>query len=126
SYLKKADEEQRSFYQQYKPQGGIRPTARLNNEVWVKDLYHPDEDMFVSKLMEVLGQAIHAAKQAPDKSLGLHKKKPADLSNPKGTFAQSFGFAQQVLNPGIVPRLYVEANAPGGMAPIVGSAPPAL
>jgi hypothetical protein len=82
--------------------------------------------MYVSKIMEVLGQAVHTAKQVPDKNLGLHKKKATEIASPKGTFAQTFAFVQQVLNPGIVPRLFLEPNAPGGMAPIEGSTPPAL
>lgn len=126
SFLKKADEEQQRFYKQYKPSGGIRPNARLDNERWVKDVYHPDEDIYVSKLMEVLGHAVHTARQKSDKALNLIKKKPADLSSPKGTFAQAFAFVAQVLNPPIIPRLYIEPNAPGGMAPIEGSHPPAL
>ncbi len=126
NYIKKADEEQQRFYKQYKPQGGIRPSSRLDNERWVKDVYHPEEDMFVSKLMEVLGHAVHTARQKSDKALNLVKKKPTDLSSPKGTFPQTFAFVAQVLNVPIVPRLFIEPNAPGGMMPIEGSHPPAL
>ncbi|MBC7171475.1 MAG: tetratricopeptide repeat protein [Polyangiaceae bacterium] len=127
TYLKKADEEQQRFYTQYKPQGIIRPNTRgLDNERWVNDIYHPEQDLYVSKLMAVLGYAVHTARHSSDKALNLLKKKPADLSSPKGTFAQTFAHVMQVLYPQMDLRLFIEPNAPGGMAPIVGSHPPAL
>src|SRR5690606_14223968 len=86
-YLKKADDEQQSFYKQYKQQGPNRATARLDNERWYKEIYHPEEDILVSRMMEILGSAVYQAKAQSDKQLNLLKKKPADLTNPKGTFA---------------------------------------
>src|SRR5690606_14970557 len=103
-----------------------RATARLDNERWYKEIYHPEEDILVSRMMEILGSAVYQAKAQSDKQLNLLKKKPADLTNPKGTFAQTFAYVAQVFNLPTVPRLFIEANAPGGMVPIDGSAPPAL
>ncbi|MFW6031497.1 MAG: tetratricopeptide repeat protein, partial [Myxococcota bacterium] len=125
SFLQKADAEQQQFYTQYKQQGMIRPKSRLSNEQWIKDLFHPDEDRYVSKIMELIAPAVHAAKAASDKQLHLYKKYEVDPNESTVTFARTYGFATQVLNLQIVPRLFLRQDAPGGLAHVPGSQPPA-
>ncbi|MFW6067333.1 MAG: tetratricopeptide repeat protein [Myxococcota bacterium] len=125
SFLQKADAEQQQFYNQYKQQGMIRPKSRLSNEQWIKELFHNDEDRFVSKIMELVGPAVHAAKTASDKQLHLYKKYEVDPNESTVTFARTFGFVSQVLNLQIVPRLFLRQDAPGGLAHVPGSNPPA-
>jgi golgin subfamily B member 1 len=125
NFLQKADAEQQQFYKQYKQQGMIRPKSRLDNERWLKDLFHPDEDRFVSKIMEILAPSVHGAKNASDKQLHLFKKYEVDPGESTVTFARTFGFVAQVLNLQIVPRLFLRSDAPGGLAHVPGSNPPA-
>ncbi|HTU59580.1 MAG TPA: tetratricopeptide repeat protein, partial [Polyangiales bacterium] len=74
SYLRKADDEQRQFYEQYKPEGPIRPRNRLTNERWVKDLLHPDEDFLAGKVFEAVTPAVLRLRAQPDKRWSLSKK----------------------------------------------------
>ncbi len=118
-------QEQQQFFEQYKQGGMIRPQSRLDNERWVKDLFHPDEDLYVSKMMEALAPAVHALKASSDKALHLAKKHEVDPSTSTVSFARAFGFVSQVLNLGIVPRLFLRADAQGGLIHVAGSNPPA-
>ncbi len=125
TFLKKADAEQQQFYQQYKQGGMIRPQSRVDNERWVKDLFHPDEDLFVSKIFEAVAPAIHGLKASTDKALHLHKKHEVDPASSTVTFARTYGFVAQVLNLNIVPRLFLRPDAQGGLVHVPGSNPPA-
>ena len=87
---------------------------------------HPDEDRYVSKIMELMAPAVHAVKQASDKALNLAKHKPVDPMTSTVTFAKTFGFVMQVLNIPIQPRLFLQQQAPGGLTHIPGSNPPAV
>jgi tetratricopeptide (TPR) repeat protein len=116
-FLKKADSEQRQFYEQYRPEGPIKPRSRLSNERWVKDLFHTDEDFLVGKLFEAITPAILRRKAQTDKALQLKKKEEIpDVMNTTVTFARSFGFAVQVLGIQITPRLFVCPERQGGLA----------
>jgi tetratricopeptide (TPR) repeat protein len=117
AFLKKADAEQQQFYEQYRPDGPIRPKARLTNERWVKDLFHPDEDYVVGKLFEAVTPALLRMKAQPDKTWQLRKKDLIpDLMNTTVAFARTFGFATQVLSMPLTPRLFVCTDRQGGLA----------
>jgi lipopolysaccharide biosynthesis regulator YciM len=117
SFLKKADGEQKQFYEQYKADGPIRPTSRLTNEQWVKELFHPDEDFLVGKLFEAVTPAVLHIKQQPDKTWQLRKKDLIpDVMNTTVAFARTFGFATQVLSLPLTPRLFVCPDRQGGLA----------
>lgn len=116
SFLKKADNEQQQFFQQYKQEGMIRPTSRIDNERWLKLLFHPDEDLVLSKIFELMAVPLFAVKGASDQALNLHQHKPVDVANSDVMFARTFGFVMQVMNLAIQPRLFVLQNVPGGMA----------
>ena len=103
----------------------IRPQSRLDNERWMKDLFHPDEDPYVSKMMEALAPAVHAAKATTDKALHLVKKHEVDPASSTVTFARTYGFVAQVLNLNLVPRMFLRPDTPGGIVHVAGSAPPA-
>jgi tetratricopeptide (TPR) repeat protein len=125
SFLKKSDAEQKQFYEQYKQPGMIRPQSRIDNERWMKDLFHPDEDLFVSKMFEAIAPAVHAAKASSDKALHLLKKHEVDPASSTVTFARTFGFVSQVMNLNLIPRLFLRTDAQGGLVHVPGSNPPA-
>ena len=115
--MKKADAEHTQFYEQYKPEGPIRPKSRLTNERWVKDLFHPEEDYVVGKLFEAVTPALLRMKAQPDKTWQLRKKDLIpDLMNTTVAFARTFGFATQVLSLPLTPRLFVCTDRQGGLA----------
>jgi tetratricopeptide (TPR) repeat protein len=117
NFLRKADNEQRQFYEQYKPEGPIRPRNRLTNERWVKDLLHPDEDFLAGKVFEAVTPAVLRIRAQPDKKWSLNKKDLIpDVINTTVAFARTFGFVTQVLSLPFVPRLFVCPDRQGGLA----------
>ncbi len=113
-FLKKADAEQTQFYEQYRNRGMIRPTSRLDNERFMKDLFHPEEDIYIGKMFEAVLPAVLAIKVQNDKQLGLVKKEQVDPATSTVTFAKTFGFVGQVLSLP-VPRLFLKPASAGGL-----------
>ncbi len=126
TYFQKADEEQQKFFQQYKQDREIQPTTRLSNENWVKDLMHVNQDIYISKIMEVIGPAVRASLAVSDKKLNLHKRKPEDLANPSLALARQFKLAQDVLNVSIPVRLFIQKELSGALRDEPRSNPPAI
>jgi hypothetical protein len=117
NFLRKADNEQRQFFEQYRPEGPIRPRNRLTNERWVKDLLHPDEDFLAGKVFESVTPALLRIRAQPDKKYQLNKKDLIpDVTNTTVAFARTFGFVTQVLSLPFVPRLFVCPDRQGGLA----------
>ena len=127
SFLGKADEDERRFFEDYRPRGMVQVKSRLDNEQWVKNLFHKDESIFVGKIFEMVTpaaivaktQALARAKQLPS----LDPRFRQDPATSTVTFAKTFGWAAQVL--GVPqPELYVRNDVPGALMS-VPSAPPA-
>ncbi len=127
SFLQKADEEEQRFFEDYRPRGMIQVKSRLDNEQWVKNLFHKDENIFIGKIFEMVTpaaivaktQALARAKQLP----ALDRRFKQDPATSTVTFAKTFGWAAQVL--GIqLPDLYVRNDVPGALV-AVPSRPPA-
>jgi hypothetical protein len=114
SFLKKADAEEQQFFEQYRTRGMVRAQARIDNERWLKDLFHPDESVYVGKVFEVVTRAVRSLKVQPIKAFGLKKaqKRPA---NDTMTFSKTFFYSAQVLNLPVVPELYVQEDRPGSL-----------
>ena len=64
AFLRKADEEEQRFFEDYRPQGMIQVKSRLDNEQWVKNLFHEDENLFIGKIFEMIAPAALVAKIA--------------------------------------------------------------
>jgi tetratricopeptide (TPR) repeat protein len=126
TYFQKADEEQQKFFQQYRQDREIQPTTRLSNENWVKDLMHANQDIYISKIFEVIAPAVRASLAVTDKKLNLHKRKPEDLANPSLALARQFKLAQDVLNVSIPVRLYIQKELSGALRDEARSNPPAI
>jgi tetratricopeptide (TPR) repeat protein len=114
-FLKKADAEQQQYFEQYRVKGPIRPQSRLDDERWLKDLAHPDEDLLVSKIFQQVWPAILGLKGQTDKDAGLAPKYLVNPAESTVTIARTFGFVAQVL--GIqAPRLYLRPDVQGGLS----------
>src|SRR5690606_23504704 len=125
-FLQKADKEHQQFFEQYRPKDGIRPRNRLDEERWVKDLRHADENVYVSKIMEILGVAVFKAQAKPDKVLGINKLRWENPHDPQGPFSQAFHFVHNVLGVQTPVRLCVDPHRPGGMEPIPHAEQPSI
>ncbi|MGB0678717.1 MAG: hypothetical protein ACPGUV_03550 [Polyangiales bacterium] len=125
SFLRRADEEQQRFFEQYRVQGVLRPQARLDHERWARLLFHDDEDLLVGKMFEILTLAVRSLRAMPDKNLNLQKRYEVDPASSTVTFARTFGFAAQVLNLTQTPRLFLRQDVPGRLSAVAGAEPPA-
>lgn len=127
AFLHKADEEEQRFFEDYRPRGMIQVKGRLDNEQWVKNLFHKDENLYIGKIFEMITPAaivakttqLRAARQLPV----LDKRFKQDPATSTVTFAKTFGWATQVL--GVPqPELYVRSDVAGALV-AVPAAPPA-
>ncbi|MEZ4254354.1 MAG: hypothetical protein R3A78_01355 [Polyangiales bacterium] len=125
TFLNKADAEQKEVLRPVQPVG-VNMTARLDNQRWVKDLFHPDESLYVGKLFEPISYGVLGAKAQNDKALHLLKKYEVDPNASTVTFALTYKFVAQVLNLQYVPRLFLRNDQPDPFLHVPGSAPPAV
>ncbi len=127
AFLHKADEEENRFFEDYRPRGMIQVKSRLDNELWVKNLFHKDENLYIGKIFEMITPAaivaktnqLKAARQLPV----LDKRFKQDPATSTVTFAKTFGWAAQVLGVPL-PELYVRPDVAGALV-AVPAAPPA-
>ncbi len=116
SFMGKADPETERFFQDYRPQGMLPVKGRLGNDHWLKALVHPDENLHISKIFEMIAPAALQAKIALLKSQKKYISPPEqfrqDPATSTITFAKTFGWAAQVLGVS-PPALYVRNDVPG-------------
>lgn len=127
AFMRKIGDEENRFFEDYRPQGMLQVRGRLGNEQWVKHLFHADENLYVSKIFEMITPAALQAKIAQlrvqNKLPVLNKKFKQDPATSTVTFAKTFGWAAQVLSVAI-PELYVRNDVPGSVV-AVPAIPPA-
>jgi tetratricopeptide (TPR) repeat protein len=122
SFLHKADEEEAKFFEDYRPHGMIQVKSRLDNEQWVKNLFHKDENIFIGKIFEMVTPAaivaktnqLRAARQLP----ALDRRFKQDPATSTVTFAKTFGWAGQVLGIQQLPDLYVRNDVAGSLVAV--------
>lgn len=125
-FMRKADAEAERFYNDFKPSGMPQVTGRLGNEHWMRALVHPNENLYVSKIFEMLAGPALQAKVAQLKNQGkLQLPDPRFKQDPATstvTFAKTFGWAAQVLGVA-APELYVRNDVPAYITPVVADRP---
>jgi tetratricopeptide (TPR) repeat protein len=127
SFLRKAEDEEKRFFEDYRPQGILPVKGRVSNDLWQSAVFHADENLYVSKIFEMIAPAALLAKIAQLQGQGklpvLDKRFRQDPTTSTVTFAKTFGWAAQVL--GIQPPdLYVRNDVPGAIV-AVPALPPA-
>lgn len=126
SFLRKADEEEQRFFEDYRPQGMIQVKSRLDNEQWVRNLFHEEENLYIGKIFEMIAAAALKAKiqtlQAKKEMPVLDPRFRQDPATSTVTFARTFGWAAQVL--GLpAPLLYVRSDVPGALVAVPNEQP---
>jgi tetratricopeptide (TPR) repeat protein len=112
AFLRKADPEEQQFHDQYKPKGFARARARLTEELWQKNIYHPDEDRYISHVFAAVSQAVAAVRAKEHKDWGLKRKDRRDIATDQLLFSKVFNYVNQVL--GVPqPELYLRPESPG-------------
>ena len=108
--------------------GMIQVKSRLDNEQWVKNLFHKDENLFIGKIFEMIAAAAIVAKTQAAREGEAAAGARRALQAGSGDVAPSrsrktFGWAAQVLGVPL-PELYVRNDVPGALV-AVPSRPPA-
>ena len=126
AFLHKADEEENRFFEDYRPHGMIQVKSRLDNEQWVKNLFHKDENLYIGKIFEMITPAAIVAKtnqlRASRQLPVLDKRFKQEPATSTVTFAKTFGWAAQVLGVPL-PELYVRNDVPGALVAVPASPP---
>jgi hypothetical protein len=127
AFLHKADEEEQRFFEDYRPRGMIQVKSRLDNELWVKQLFHKDENLYIGKILEMVTPSAMVAKTTQLRNAKqlpvLDRRFKQDPATSTVTFAKTFGWAAQVL--GVpMPELYIRNDVPGALV-AVPAVPPA-
>jgi tetratricopeptide (TPR) repeat protein len=108
----KADGEEHALYQQYRPNGVVRAHARLTEEVWQKQIYHPEEDWALSQILATLSPAVATARARLFKETGLKKKQRRDVASDPSLSCKVFAYGGAVL--GVqTPEVYLAPEIPG-------------
>ena len=126
AFLHKADEEESRFFEDYRPRGMIQVKSRLDNDLWMKQLFHKDENIFIGKIFEMITPAAIVARtnqMRANRTLpALDRRFKQDPATSTVTFAKTFGWAAQVLGVPL-PELYVRNDVPGALMAVTSSPP---
>jgi lipopolysaccharide biosynthesis regulator YciM len=110
----KADAEESALYLQYRPNGVVRAHARLTEEVWQKQIYHPEEDWALSQILATLSPAVASARARLFKETGLKKKQRRDVASDPSLLCKVFAYGGAVL--GVqTPEVYLAPELPGDL-----------
>ncbi len=115
SFLKKADEEEEDFYRKYCTKGIIRAQARLNEELWVRNLFHQNEDLLIGKVFATILPVVREFKVQPHRAFGLKKKHRHDPLTSSIALAKTFAYVAQVMNLPFLPELYLRPDQATGL-----------
>ncbi len=110
--LGQADADEHALYQQYRPGGVIRARARLTEEVWLKQIYHPDEDRTLSQILATLSPAVATARAQTLKDLGLKRKQRRDVATDQSMPGKVLAYAGAVFG-AAMPEVYFAPETPG-------------
>lgn len=126
AFLRKTEEEEQRFFEDYRPRGMIQPKSRLDNEAWVRNLFHKDENLYIGKIFEMLTPAAIIAKtnqlKAQRQLPVLDRRFRQDPATSTITFAKTFGWAAQVLGVAM-PELYVRNDVEGALIAVPATPP---
>ncbi len=111
----RTDERARAFFEQYKPKRPLAPQARLDEERWIKDLFHPNEDPFVGKMFASILPALRRAKVQPIQKFGLTDKERQDPSTSSVALVRALGLAGAALSLPMMPLIYLRPQQQGAL-----------
>ncbi len=127
AFMRKADQEETQFFEDYRPKGMPGVRGRLDNEQWARNLFHEEESLYVGKIFEMIAAA---ALKAKIESLKAKKEVPVldprfrqDPATSTVTLARTFGWAAQVLGLPQCPLLYVRNDVPGALVAVANEPP---
>jgi tetratricopeptide (TPR) repeat protein len=129
TFLKKAGDDERQFFEDYRPQALPQVTSRVDNNSWLKRVFPTDENPRVGKIFEFIAPAAVRGRleqmKAKNEIPVLDARFRQDPATSTVTFARTFGWAANVL--GLpVPQLYVRSDVPGALSHVPVDPPSSL
>ncbi|MDI1437538.1 tetratricopeptide repeat protein, partial [Polyangium sorediatum] len=127
AFLREADEEQVTYFQDYRPDGRIQVKSRFDSDLWARHVFHEDQSLLVGKIFEMLARAAMKAKvealRQRKELLALDPFLRQDPTTSSVPFVRTMGWASRVI--GVTcPALFVRSDVPGGIV-AVPTEPPA-
>ena len=114
SFLKKADAEEQAFFEQYRQHGFVRAQARITDQLWQQNVFHLEQDRFISAILGTVAPVVAAMTSRPHKAFKLKRKDRRDLATDQLTFSKVFSYVTSVL--GVVQaELYIRPERPAGL-----------
>ncbi len=114
AFLKKADDDELQFYEQYKPRAFVKAKSRMNEEIWRK-VYHPDENRYVGAIFDAIWQGAAMIRAQPHKAFGLRRKDRRAIETDQLQFSKVFHYTGQVLQVPM-PDVYLQPDKQGEVA----------
>jgi tetratricopeptide (TPR) repeat protein len=114
AFLQRADADEMQFYEQFKQKGFVRAKTRLTDEMWIRDVFHPEEDRYIGAIFAAVYQAVALMNSGEHKQFGLKRKEKRDLATDQATFSKVFNYVTSVLNV-LQPEVYFRPEQPGGL-----------
>jgi len=114
AYLKQADAEEMRFFEQYRSKGLARVKARLSEENWQRQIFHPDENRYVSLVLANISQTVIGLRAEEHKVYGIKRKDKRDLATDQLMLSRVFIYASQILGVSI-PELFLRQDWAGEM-----------
>ena len=114
AFLKQADAEELRFFEQYRSKGLARVKSRLTEENWQKQIFHPDEDRYISLVLANISQTVIAIRSQEHKEYGVKRKDRRDLATDQLMVSRVFVYASQILGVNM-PELYLRQDFAGEM-----------
>jgi hypothetical protein len=112
--LGRADGDERTLFEQYRPRSPVRARSRMNEELWQQSLFHPDEDRLLSHMFGLVGSTVAAARGKPHKDCGLKRKRRCDVAADPTMFCRALAYGSMVL--GVPwPEVYLAPETAGGV-----------
>ena len=126
AFLHKADEEEQRFFEDYRPQGMLPVKSRLDNELWVKNLFHEDENLYIAKIFEMIAPAALAAKiaqlQGHAEAAGARQALPAGSGDVDGDVREDVRLGGAGARRA-APELYVRNDVAGALVAVPAKPP---
>ena len=125
-FLKKADDDERRYFDAHRGEGLPKIRARLDNESWVRSVFHKDDNVFIGKIFEMIAPAAAKARMnqlAATRQLPVLDPKARQDASSTVTAITTLRWASDVL--GLrAPDLYLQESDPNafvhaGVAPSV-------
>jgi len=110
-FLKQADREEDGFYQQYRRNRLRRATSSLSDEIWRRQVHHPNQNPYVSAIFAQVTPALASMTARPQAHYGLKPKDRRDPARTDLSCLQLFDYVTAVL---VVTRaeLYLRPDRP--------------